>query len=127
MLHNIRIVIMSGLIQFPHSLQKTLEVVHWFHLHPEECKEAMEVFFTSDNVHYRLVGEAFQMSLKTPSVYLVDHQYEEGGEKLRPQVEGEFREAIASLLHLGNTFQTCTYRQAPRLTPAFIWSIEKAD
>jgi len=126
-LQSIRIVIMSELIQFPHSLQKTLEVILWFHLHPEECKETMEVFFTSEEVRYRLVGEAFQMNVKTPAVYLVNHQYGEGGDKLRPQVEDEFREAVASLLHLGITFQTCTYRQAPRLTPAFIWFIEKTD
>ncbi len=117
---------MSPEIQFPHDLRKTLEVVHWFHLHPEECKDKMELYFLLDEVPYKLVGEVSDADDRLPRVCLAEHSYGEEGNQIRMGAEVELNLAIRNLHRSGIRFQTRAFSMAPYLFTIFKWSLEKA-
>jgi hypothetical protein len=114
-------------IEFPHDLLKTFEVILWFHLHPEECKEAMEVFLTLDGVDYKLVGKTSQVYCNVTRVCLAEHQYGGDGNRLCEELCMNFQTAIRNLHMRRSAFQTCTYRTAPYLFTAYIWSLESLN
>ena len=112
-------------IEFPHELRRTLEVVHWLHLHPEEVKDnKIELYFLLGEIPHKLVGEVSDADDKLPRVFLAEHSYGEDGRQIRVGAEVEFNLAIIGLHRSGICFQTRAYSMAPYLFTIFSWSLE---
>ena len=111
-------------IEFPHAVEGTLQVMLWFHLYPNECKDRMEIFLKIGGLNYKLIGEVSDMVSGTTSVFLAEHSYGEDGNHLRIGVTSEFKMAISDLNKRGVAFQTSAYSMAPYLFTAYRWSLE---
>ena len=114
---------MSELVEFPHDLRKTLAVVHYFHIHPEECDGRMEVFLRINGADYKLVGEMAGSGYRVSRVCLAEC-YLGRGCYLRPGVEDEFISAVAGLFTGKKSFETSPFAKGPSLLSFFIWRIE---